>query len=48
MLLPNGQWLPISVRLGVDDARLQKLQVDALQAANAELQDDGTIVAVDA
>jgi hypothetical protein len=48
VLLPNDQWLPISVRLGVDDARLQKLQVDALQAANAELQDDGTIVAVDA
>ncbi len=48
VLLPNGQWLPISVRLGVDDRQLQKLQVDALQAANAELQDDGTIVAVDA
>jgi hypothetical protein len=48
VLLPNDQWLPISVRLGVDDASLQKLQVDALQAANAELQDDGTIVAVDA
>jgi len=48
VLLPNDQWLPISVRLGVDDKQLQKLQVDALQAANAELQEDGTIVAVDA
>jgi hypothetical protein len=46
--LPNGTWLPISVRLGVDDRELQKLQVDALQAANAELEEDGTIVAVDA
>ena len=46
--LPKGTWLPISVRLGVDDKQLQKLQVDALQAANAELQNDGTIVAVDA
>ena len=41
--LPNGAWLPISVRLGVDDRDLQKLQVDALQAPNAELQEDGTI-----
>ena len=48
VLLPNGRWLPISIRLGVDDRELQKLQVDALQAANAELQQDGTIVAVDA
>jgi hypothetical protein len=47
VLLPNDQWLPISVRLGVDDAKLQKLQVDALQAANAELEEDGTIVAVE-
>lgn len=45
--LPNGRWLPISVRLGVDDRQLQRLQVDALQQANAELQEDGTIVAVD-
>jgi hypothetical protein len=47
VLLPNGQWLPISVRLGVEDAKLQRLQVDALQAANAELQEDGSIVAAD-
>jgi hypothetical protein len=45
--LSNGAWLPMSVRLGVDEKKLQKLQVDALQAANAELQDDGTIVAAD-
>ena len=48
VLLPNGRWLPISIRLGVDDRRLQQLQVDALQGANAELEEDGTIVAVDA
>lgn len=48
VLLPNDRWLPISVRLGVDDRQLQKLQVDALQGANAELQDDGSIVAADA
>ena len=47
VLLPSGQWLPISVRLGVDDRELQKLQVDALSAANAELQEDGSIVAAD-
>jgi hypothetical protein len=48
VLLPNGRWLPISIRLGVDDRRLQQLQVDALQGANAELQEDGMIIAVDA
>jgi hypothetical protein len=47
VLLPNGRWLPISIRLGVDDRELQKLQVEALQGANAELEEDGTIVAVD-
>jgi hypothetical protein len=47
VLLPNGTWLPISVRLGVEDRELQRLQVDALQQANAELQEDGSIVAVD-
>jgi hypothetical protein len=48
VLLPNGRWLPISIRLGLDDRELQKLQVDALQGANAELEEDGTIVAVQA
>ena len=47
VLLPNGSWLPISVRLGIEDRQLQKLQVDALNAANAELQEDGSIVAAD-
>ena len=45
--LPNGAWLPISVRLGVEERELQRLQVEALRAANAELQEDGTIVAAD-
>jgi hypothetical protein len=40
VLLPNGRWLPISVRLGVEDRQLQRLQVDALQLANAELQEE--------
>jgi hypothetical protein len=47
VLLPGDRWLPISVRLGVDERRLTKLQVNALELANAELEDDGTIVAVD-
>jgi hypothetical protein len=47
VLLASDRWLPISVRLGVDERQLTKLQVNALELANAELEDDGTIVAVD-
>jgi hypothetical protein len=47
VLLPSDRWLPINVRLGVDERRLTKLQVDALQQANAELEEDGSIVPVE-
>ena len=43
----NGAWLPMNIRLDVDERELQKLQVEALRGSNAELQEDGTIVADD-